>query len=356
MKTSEHTNGIDRISEEAALWVIRMEDEYVSDEDIKHFRDWMSISERHRSIFKELSQLSHEYNHLGVLSKEADINLSDNLTQLQSTLKRSRLITIKQWWSAPRITAAAMVFLALLTGLLFLPNEQMHMTHIGQRLAIPLSDGSTVYLNSNSQIKVNYKRQQRFIELVYGEAVFEVAKMPDRPFVVRSGSGTATALGTEFNVRNRHTDVTVTVLSGTVLVEPDVTDPFEPTAAFENNDAHELLKAGQQITYNTQLGKVQELPEKELARTASWREGRLFFDDKSLEEVIQEISNYTTQKIVIADGSLQSLRVGGVFKVDDIDSILSMLEAALPVSAVQVSPDLIMLLERKKTNESIVSQ
>ena len=95
MKTSEHTNGIDRISEEAALWVIRMEDEYVSDEDIKHFRDWMSISERHRSIFKELSQLSHEYNHLGVLSKEADINLSDNLTQLQSTLKRSRLITIK---------------------------------------------------------------------------------------------------------------------------------------------------------------------------------------------------------------------------------------------------------------------
>lgn len=353
MNISKYTDRIRYIREEAATWVIRLEDECVSDNEVESFRDWMSQSDRHRRIFKELNELSHEYSNLGVLSREANIELPESLVRGRSTKASCGTVSRNRWRFAPSVAAVAMVIM----GLFFLlPNEQVYITHIGQRLKVSLPDGSTMHLNSNSQLTVNYKKQQRLIELVYGEANFEVEKNPSRPFIVRSGSGSATALGTEFDVRKRNANVTVTVFSGAVLVESDTSMPSEPTNLPRNKETWELLKPGHQITYSTKLGEVRKVPHKELARTTSWREGKLFFDDNSLKEILHEISNYTTESIVIADSSLQSLRLGGVFKVDDIDSILTMLEAALPVSAVRISAEVIVLHKDEEDTDETTKQ
>jgi len=251
--------------------------------------------------------------------------------------------------SAIRLAAsAAVIMMALMIGfILFYPGEQVFIAEKGERPLIELPDGSTAHLNSNSRITVDYSRGERRIKLAYGEATFTVSKDQNRPFKVDAGAGSATALGTEFNVKNRSTNVTVTVFSGTVLVAHSPMQDIKRPTDVSADSIGRLLESGQQVHYHQRLGEVHTLPTEQLARTASWRDGRLFFNNETLENVIHEISHYTAKKLIIADGSLQSLRVGGVFKVDDIDSVINILETALPVKAVSVSPELTMLIEKK---------
>ncbi len=118
---------------------------------------------------------------------------------------------------------------------------------------------------------------------------------------------------------------------------------------------YELVRAGERLAYGRALGSVVKVSGTELMHATAWREGKLYVDDQRLDEVIEEIQPYTKRRIVIADGSLQGLRVGGVFKVDDIDDVLGMLEQALPITVVNASGELVMLLERRDAGDGAAS-
>ena len=93
-------------------------------------------------------------------------------------------------------------------------------TGVGERSQVVLADGSQVQLNSNSALDVKFDDQQRVIELLKGEMWVEVAKDAQRPFVVRTDQGTATALGTRFLVQRAVDGSTVvTVIESTVAAK-----------------------------------------------------------------------------------------------------------------------------------------
>ena len=88
----------------------------------------------------------------------------------------------------------------------------------GERHITRLDDGSTIHLNALSRLQVRMGQERREFVLEQGEALFDVARDPSRPFVVMAGSSKSTALGTQFSVRMRDDVTRVTVLEGTVSV------------------------------------------------------------------------------------------------------------------------------------------
>ena len=91
-------------------------------------------------------------------------------------------------------------------------------TGIGEQRVVTLPDRSVVTLNTDTSIAVRYEPDRRQVELLQGEASFVVQSDPERPFTVASRGVATTAVGTQFLVKDRTTDVQVTVLSGSVLV------------------------------------------------------------------------------------------------------------------------------------------
>src|SRR5262249_37280059 len=118
---------------------------------------------------------------------------------------------------------AASVLLAIGVAL-FVSRDSIFATNrystvVGGLPTIPPADGSKVPSNTDSQVRLAITDRERAIELTHGEAFFEVARDPSRPFVVTAGSKRVIAVGTQFSVRRDGEDVQVAVAEGLVRVE-----------------------------------------------------------------------------------------------------------------------------------------
>lgn len=235
-------------------------------------------------------------------------------------------------------------------------NNGLFVTAVGQQKILILDDGSQIQLNTNSQVEVEYGDQYRNIRLLQGEAYFDVAENPDRPFRVYAGSGRVQAIGTAFTVQIAPAGVKVLVtegrialasLGGTILDETLMKDldkdPFVHTQSRELT----TLDAGESVfmsmedhVYLSQLGIAEDIEivdESELSRLQSWREGLLVFSGESLEQVVAEISRYTTLSIEIVEPDLKGLQIGGRFRVGDIDNMFAALEANFGIEVDRVN-------------------
>ena len=94
----------------------------------------------------------------------------------------------------------------------------IYATEIGERRSITLADGSTVDLNARSRVRIEFSKKERRVDLLDGQALFQVTKDKNRPFIVSSGDATVRAVGTQFDVYRRTNSTTVTVLEGRVAV------------------------------------------------------------------------------------------------------------------------------------------
>jgi transmembrane sensor len=196
--------------------------------------------------------------------------------------------------------------------------DQVLQTAVGEHASISLSDGSTLELNSNTLARVSYSRRARTIHLDRGEAYFKVKHDTERPFWVMGGGSWVRAVGTEFDVYLRATDLRVTVSEGAVKVG---TAPVS------------LISAGQQVDIGASAAVMRALSAAELARSSAWRSGSLYFENEPLGEVIEELSRYTAERMIVTDDTLRRLPVGGTFQANTqgAESLLSMLQDGLGV-------------------------
>ena len=200
-------------------------------------------------------------------------------------------------------------------------------TAIGERSNITLSDGSSVVLNTNSRIEVRFTPEQRSVRLLAGQAWFQVAKNPNRPFVVEAGNRRVTALGTAFDVRlNDHDSVQVTLAEGKVSVEPILS----PLARLINPPpVPELLIAGEALIVSEDAPV--EKRKADVSKVVSWRQGQVVFDNDTLEAAIAEINRYSATRIELADPALGQLRVSGVFKAGHSESFVETVTGHYPL-------------------------
>ena len=202
---------------------------------------------------------------------------------------------------------------------------QSYRSAVGQRSKVDLPDGSTIELNTDTMIEVNFTPQRREFRLVRGEALFDVEPDASRPFIVNSHDDRVIALGTVFSVRKVGEDIVVSLFEGEVQVDrlADLRPGARPAQSIR-------LDAGQQLS-TAALGDFNIRPldgEKEL----DWRSGRLVFDDDRLVDVVTELNRYSVRKLALGDPELGQLRVSGTFRTGSADAFAAALAIALPVS------------------------
>jgi transmembrane sensor len=210
-------------------------------------------------------------------------------------------------------------------------------TDIGAMRKLNLPDGSSVQLNTDSAVVVRLTETERRVRLVRGEAHFQVAKNPARPFIVSAGAIAVRAVGTAFDVRLQPGAVEVLVTEGRVRVNHAANGASLLATAAPTSD-EPLLVAGQRAVVPTPVttgacATVVALDPAEIGQVTSWQSGRLEFVATPLASIVDEFNRYNRHKLVIADPGLAARRFGGSFSVGDHEELVRVLEAEFGVVA-----------------------
>lgn len=214
------------------------------------------------------------------------------------------------------------------------PLAIVYATGADERNTVLLDDGSQLVLNADTAVSVRMGGKQRALVLEHGEAMFSVARDPQRPFSVEAGNGIVTALGTRFQVRREPAQVTVTLLEGSVALERP-----------EGGEQRRRLTPGDQVTYGDAGTPVAvRMVDTEVA--SSWTRGRLLFRSTPLAEVVAEVNRYADTPLKLEDPSLGALPVSGTFPMGDSESVALALQALLPVRVEQGDGNRIALRRR----------
>ena len=429
MGFSEQTS----VQQQAREWLIRMDgDAPLGSSERAELREWLAKDPTHQA---ELKRIAAFWNRANILTELA--------VPLQRDALRGRIGRLIRFGADLRFGAAAVLCVALgATAWWLMPHGAANGTYgtaIGQQQTLALSDGSTVQINTDSQIQIDYSEPLRKIRLLRGEAFFTVAPNAKRPFEVFAAGGIVKAVGTAFAVSVQGAQVSVTVAKGVVDVGPDqfrgavddvggamgrkadghngtgrrtmggsatgggatggsatggsatggsatggsatgggamggsatggsatgggamgggamgggatgggamggaamdgsATDPAAPLRGALS------LRAGETVTVGSESSvKPRVVGEAELQRRLSWHEGYLVYSGQPLNEVVAEVNRYSTVALEIADPRLNSLAIGGRFKVGDLDAICDALQENFGIRVVRVDDQHIQL-------------
>jgi len=204
---------------------------------------------------------------------------------------------------------AASALIAMTGAWQVLRNRSRFSTGKGETKVVALKDGSVVTLNTASEIQVNYSDATRAVELIHGEALFDVAKNKARPFVVAAGDTSVRVVGTSFTVR--HLDATPVQ----VLVREGIVEVFKPLAdtapvRITANDMAVAPADGDVIAASA-------VPAAQVHRQLAWQNGQLAFEGETLSQAVQEFSRYSDTRIMIDDPALAKEEIAGLFKATD---------------------------------------
>jgi len=204
-------------------------------------------------------------------------------------------------------------------------------TGLGGRETVELSDGTTVDLNTSTELDARITGSRRDIMLSRGEALFHVAHDSTRPFYVMAGGTVVRAVGTAFSVRIRDAEhVDVLVAEGRVAVGAPGNE-----ANFENPTllaSAPKVSAGEVASVRRNSVSVHSLLSKDVTRKLAWTAGHLDFQGETLDDAVQEFNRYNQRQITIADPSIVKVQFGGSFLTTDLDSFI----AALPRFGIRV--------------------
>jgi transmembrane sensor len=223
------------------------------------------------------------------------------------------------------------------------PTELVYETLHGESKKVTLKDGSVVHLNTGTAISVAYSNTSRDVNLLRGEALFEVESDPARPFTVFAEGVTAKAVGTSFCVRLKEEGAKVMVAEGLVEVKPTPPPAAKEALIVEAT----LLQTGEIADLSLNEGEanliVTALAEDKMSNKLAWRDGFIVFEGDPLSIAVEEVSRYTPSKVIISDPSLRTLPIGGVFPAGEIDSFIGALRTSFGVKAEFVEDELIYL-------------
>jgi transmembrane sensor len=358
-----------QIYEEASDWIVKNREGDLDAQDKKRFDAWLRKSPQNLGAYLEMSAVWED-----VASIDPGLNASadeliasaraeENIVPLESpSVLRTREPphTSRRKGKIPALGRvglysglAASVLLGL-AGILLYGQRNTYSTGVGEQRSIVLNDGSTVELNSRSRVRVRFSEAERDIDLIEGQALFHVAKNPQRSFVVSADGTQIRAVGTQFDVYRKSSGTVVTVVEGKVAVFgephpgslvshavkgdaaisssqnlPDVsTIPLQvmgerrgprngsgEALAPPNDSANGaiFLTAGEQVTV-IRASTVPVSPKQaNVAAATAWTRRSLVFDSAPLTEVAQEFNRYNTRPLVIVGTQLAEFHVSGVF-------------------------------------------
>lgn len=306
----------DSIDAQAASWFARNRND-TGRADRKAFAAWQA-NPAHARAYAEFEQLWAD------------------LAQLQQLNKPVVLPRRTSVWR-PALAVAAALLCALLAPHLGAPRELYHSqvaAHAKGMRTLNLPDGSTLYVNANTRLRVDFTAHQRILHLDKGQLYIEVAADKERPLYVQAGEANVRVVGTGFDVRRSEQQLVVSVAHGQVAFEADAKHSVT------------LLEARQRAIYQYAKGTLQQqtLSAEEVA---DWRSGHLSFRNRELASLIDELSLYRPQAPLQVSKAVAQLKVSGNLDVRDPDALLNALPALLPVKTVTSGDGIVRIVSSK---------
>lgn len=196
----------------------------------------------------------------------------------------------------------------------------------GRQLTQRLADNSVLHLNTDSAVTIRYGKAERLVMLASGQAEFEVAHEPDRPFRVIAGPAEVVDIGTQFDVRMEQHSTVVTVVEGRVDVEPSPLGELGGNSSRSQSRRFVELVAGQRMVVADGEWPATPVAVDPQSATA-WLRQEIVFDHESLEQVAAEYNRYTAKPIEIATPALRNMQISGVFATNDPDAFVAFLRS-----------------------------
>lgn len=328
---SKAAEGLDTsmpIAEQAFFWIAYLESGEATDEDYEALEAWIEKDSQHGPALHEARRLWQETG--AALSLPAREPLSPPLIRTAPANRRSPRAQARWIAGAGLLAACLGIGLFMMPFMDRAPQPPAATTYMAARYStaiaevrrFALEDGSEIVLAGDSAVEITFRDNSREAVLLQGQAFFEVAPAPARPFSVAAGPASVTVLGTAFDVRRGPSQTTVSVVSGTVSVR--ASEAASP----------QVLTVGQRLSVdkNGRFGPVQRF---EPNQVLSWQELRFSFEDSRLEDLIADLNRYSQPRIELADPSLRDINVSASFSLDQSDAMLASLAAALSLELVE---------------------
>jgi len=336
--------------QEAAAWHARINDPDTTVEDWGAFTRWLEASEANLAAYQDIEDVdnyvANMQSELASMLQTNDVRSDGELTSTGQNVSQ----TMSYVSSFSRIRLPLVAFSLLILAALILPQidyDQMDKSHFEQFVAEPhqsrsiaIADGSTINLNRNSSLGISLTDQERRVELMQGEALFDVARDQSRPFIVATAETEIRVVGTKFNVLRHNQRVTVTVVEGVVAVEVKSDD------LDENIQKAYTLTAGQQLHYDHQNSNIVSRAIN-VDNVLAWQEGQLVYENARLSEVIADLGRYS-EKTITASSSSRNILFSGILLVDDIEASLLVLQSSLPIEVTSTGNSISINFQRKE--------
>lgn len=306
----------DAITDAAAHWCMRLHASDCTEQERLAFEQWRDAHPLHAFEYEAM---------LEIWVVAEDLPRTETPTPVEPVVAIAQRQPTSSW--RPLAVAAAVCALALplaaYTGwnLGWLPNSYEHFEASTATRQVTLGDGSKVELNLGTELTFSNYKDQRRVTLKKGEAFFSVRHDAAHPFIVKAAEGRIRVTGTQFNVWMYEDQVRVNLIEGSVLVSSNDDLPgdglrLEPSMQARYKHGDFTPQISQTYANDTSL---------------AWRQGKLVLDDLALSEALPLINRYLSKPLMLADSSTGTIRLGGIYNIKELNSLVGTLPKVLPV-------------------------
>lgn len=325
-----------RIREEAARWIMKRDAGFTAAEQDEFF-EWLAASPQHAEAYTALQAV---FKRMDVMVEWRPLHaIEPNPDLLAAPAARPARRRVLAWLGG----MAAVLAL----GFALWSTRTVDSSPVPTRLAAgdtaqsserhALEDGSVVVLNRGAQVAVRFEAKRRVLDLVSGEAYFQVAEDKSRPFVVRVGGVAVTAVGTEFNIALTANRLEVLVTKGRVRVEPPPTTHLAAGTTPRPAITEQTLDARQAVVVPTDAPEspwiVETYTPQIVEQKLAWKNDLVDFRAAPLAEVILEFNRRNHTQLVIGDEALGQEPINGKIRLGNLDSFLEMLDVTHHIQA-----------------------
>lgn len=287
------------VDDDAAAWALRAWEGELGTNSDPELEAWLDGDPRRRGA---------------LLRAQAALSFVDRARALEQTSRPRPAMAVSRR-AVLALAGAGGLAAAGVGAMAVLGAGRRYATDVGEIRHEALPDGSVAEINTNTVLDVTLRLRSRDVDLHQGEAWFQVAKDPARPFTVAAGSARMRAVGTAFSVHRLQDRTELLVTEG--LVE-----------AWMSDSGRALAPAGTRLILARGLPLKPERASNDIRRSLAWRTGEISLEGQTLAEAAAEFNRYNRRPLIIEDPALARRRFFGLFQINDPQSFATAVAAA----------------------------
>jgi transmembrane sensor len=301
----------DAITDAAAHWCMRLHADDCTPQERLAFEQWRDVHPLHAFEYEAM---------LEIWEVAGDLPHPEPVVSPMVQVKPQT--PWRTFGMAAAVCALAMP-LAAYSGwnLGWLPDSYQHFESTDNVRQVTLKDGSRVELNLGTELTYSNYKDHRQVTLKKGEAFFSIAHDTRHPFVVKAAEGKIRVTGTQFNVWMYEDQVKVNLIEGSVLVSSNDDLPGDGLR----------LGPSMQASYGHGdfMPRISQTYDND--NSLAWRSGKLVLDNLALNDALPLINRYLETPLVVADNSTGAIRIGGIYNIKELNTLVATLPKVLPI-------------------------